>query len=138
VPVIVVGLQSVNTNSAVRQPHAREYEYEHEHEHEQEEDDDLFGYQNTGVEDMSGMDAESLEHDATGGRPGTPHGRPWRSRAADALRGLRPGRRTDGSRGSGAEGNGSTTFFIYVIGGAYSYLSSNFTSLMDTFRLLFD
>lgn len=44
-------------------------------------------------------------------------GRSWQSRAATALRNLRPGRRNNSSGPQSADGSGSRTFLIYVIGG---------------------
>ncbi|KAI0768971.1 hypothetical protein BD413DRAFT_558742 [Trametes elegans] len=46
-------------------------------------------------------------------------GRTWQSRAASALRNLRPGRRGGPGGQQAAEGTGSRTFLIYVIGGYY-------------------
>ncbi|TCD62345.1 hypothetical protein EIP91_007043 [Steccherinum ochraceum] len=106
VPVIVVGLQSVDTA-----PDRADFEdgplmpHDDLHRHDDPYDTEDFGVP---------------PHDiATGGRPATPRGRTWQSRAANALRGLRPGRR-NGSRGRRAnEAAGSRTFLIYVIGGYY-------------------
>ncbi|KAG2130669.1 uncharacterized protein EDB93DRAFT_1094780 [Suillus bovinus] len=46
-------------------------------------------------------------------------GRSWQSRAADAIRNLRPGRRAAVARQTASEPPGSRTFLIYVIGGYY-------------------
>ncbi|PCH43073.1 hypothetical protein WOLCODRAFT_153130 [Wolfiporia cocos MD-104 SS10] len=46
-------------------------------------------------------------------------GRPWRSRAADALRPLLPGRRSGSHNRQLTDANGARTFLIYVIGGYY-------------------
>lgn len=100
VPIIVVGLQSVNMDRAQRESTGG------------------------GEHDMGAgeppLDADSLDDRATpfeggSGRPGTPRGRTWGSRAASAFRGLRPARR--GTDPRAADGAGSRTFLIYVIGG---------------------
>ncbi|KAF8073474.1 hypothetical protein FPV67DRAFT_749065 [Lyophyllum atratum] len=96
VPVIVVGVQSVNTNWNLRPPTD---------------------------EDMEGADdvpETPLEGDAAGmGQPRTRggRGRGWHSRAAEAIRNLRPGRRNRNA--TPPNGPGSRTFLIYVIGGYY-------------------
>ncbi|PCH44024.1 hypothetical protein WOLCODRAFT_154069 [Wolfiporia cocos MD-104 SS10] len=46
-------------------------------------------------------------------------GRPWHSRAADALRPLLPGRRSGSHNRQSTDANGARTFLIYVIGGYY-------------------
>jgi hypothetical protein len=86
----------------------------------------------------AGQDSDQAQQDdnPTEAAPDSPHNRErrWSSRAADALRGLRPvtgpgsgsgSTRREASSSSGTEGpirgnddgHGSTTFFIYVIGG---------------------
>lgn len=111
VPVIVVGLQSVNMNR--RRDHTPAFG-EHE---------DVFGTDHNhfnpdspilGDDDMN-FDGLSSDGDASG-RPDTPRGRTWHSRAANAFRNLRPGRRGARAREAG-DGPGSRTFLIYVIGG---------------------
>ncbi|CAL1713443.1 unnamed protein product [Somion occarium] len=97
VPVIVVGLQSVDTG------------------HDREHDDDWPAHEAT-RNTASTDDGPSLS--APGARPPTPRGRTWQSRAANALRTLRPGRR-NGSTRRAADVTGSRTFLIYVIGGYY-------------------
>ncbi|KAH9947616.1 hypothetical protein B0H21DRAFT_325550 [Amylocystis lapponica] len=103
VPVIVVGLQSVDMTRP------------HDHDH----DDPMMA-----PDDMRGSESGSSDeqHGAADGHLGTSppaRGRTWQSRAANALRTLRPGRR-GGSRGrQSGEGTGSRTFLIYVIGGYY-------------------
>ncbi|GLB45538.1 putative RING-like zinc finger [Lyophyllum shimeji] len=95
VPVIVVGVQSVNANWQSQPP--------------MEEDQD-------GTDEAASAPAEG---DAMGtsqprirGR-----GRGWHSRAAEAIRSLRPGRRNRNA--APANTPGSRTFLIYVIGGYY-------------------
>ncbi|THH19215.1 hypothetical protein EW146_g1908 [Bondarzewia mesenterica] len=108
VPVIVVGLQSVNSTGRDAYTLARTHT-----------PDETHGGANDNATE-GGVDADDVDDDMADGRPGTPRGRPWRSRAANAFRGLRPGRRDDAPAVTRAgEGNGSTTFFIYVIGGYY-------------------
>ncbi|TBU27067.1 hypothetical protein BD311DRAFT_666225 [Dichomitus squalens] len=55
----------------------------------------------------------------------TTRGRSWQSRAATALRNLRPGRRNNSGGGRSADGAGSRTFLIYVIGGDIGYYPPN-------------
>ena len=117
VPVIVVGLQSVNMDE-----HGAAATFgEHDH-----DDDDIFGNVNTaGDSQTDGTDVNiggtwpaDSEDDAIGfthTRPGTQPNRSWHSRAASALRNLRPGRRAP--RSTENDGAGSRTFLIYVIGG---------------------
>ncbi|KAI0689416.1 hypothetical protein C8T65DRAFT_746191 [Cerioporus squamosus] len=119
VPVIVVGLQSVDMGQV------------HGHAHPPESDAalpdsrDAHNDRRTRPASASFDDAQRqplfsppLEGSSSGAS--TPRGRgSWQSRAATALRNLRPGRR-NGSRGRrAAEGTGSRTFLIYVIGGYY-------------------
>lgn len=96
VPVIVVGLQSVDVI-------------------DQDELEDDAPHTHAGPSlpaDLAGPPEDGAS------RPTTPRGRRWPSRAANALRTWRPGRR--GSRaGRNADGSGSRTFLIYVIGGMY-------------------
>ncbi|ETW82104.1 hypothetical protein HETIRDRAFT_440169 [Heterobasidion irregulare TC 32-1] len=101
VPVILVGLQSVIGRSTPEQ---------NAYLHGDAPDGDSAG-------DDGGVDSEYGDDERSVG--GAPRGRPWRSRAADAFRGLRPGRRGEAANGPQAGETGSTTFFIYVIGGYY-------------------
>jgi len=74
-----------------------------------------------------------------GGAGAQPHGRTWHSRAANAFRNLRPGRRA--SRTAQAnEGLGSRTFLIYVIGGYYPPDHSIITgaNTLDSFEALWE
>ncbi|KAI0061761.1 hypothetical protein BV25DRAFT_1826496 [Artomyces pyxidatus] len=121
VPVIVVGLQSVNANNANTANTARRGASEND---DQAPEEDTSATTNTAptddIEDddeleLNELDTENMPADGQGN---TATGRPWHTRAADRLRGLRPGRRADATPRP-AEGNGSTTFFIYVIGGYY-------------------
>ncbi|GJE91812.1 hypothetical protein PsYK624_079630 [Phanerochaete sordida] len=93
VPVIVVGLQSVDVIDA-----------------DEPEDDPLH------AQPRPGSPMDQAPEDPL--RPTTPRGRRWPSRAANALRTWRPGRRGSRTRRN-ADGSGSRTFLIYVIGGYY-------------------
>jgi hypothetical protein len=107
IPVIVVGLQSVNVNRG--QPRTGDH-------------DDLFGDEadtnGGGVED----DAEHnpfphpFDNEAT---QRAQRERRWHSRAADAIRNLRPGRRGASRETQPGDAAGSRTFLIYVIGGRF-------------------
>ncbi|EKM49628.1 uncharacterized protein PHACADRAFT_166995 [Phanerochaete carnosa HHB-10118-sp] len=96
VPVIVVGLQSVD----VVESDEPEDEATHIH-----------------PRPSSPTDQAAPAEDGSS-RPTTPRGRRWPSRAANALRTWRPGRRGSQARRN-ADGSGSRTFLIYVIGGYY-------------------
>lgn len=91
VPVIVVGLQSVDVVDA----------------DEPEDEAPSMAPRPSSPTDQPPEDAS---------RPTTPRGRRWPSRAANALRTWRPGRRGSRARRN-ADGTGSRTFLIYVIGG---------------------
>jgi hypothetical protein len=137
VPVIVVGLQSVHG-----------YGHTHGHRHTDGRDEHpppplppppppppapaMQQQQDAGQDsDQAQQDDIPIETAADSPHTGNRERR-WSSRAADALRGLRPvngsgsgSTRREGSGSSGTEGpirgnddgHGSTTFFIYVIGG---------------------
>lgn len=101
VPVIIVGLQSVSVD-----PQRPE---------QSEEGDGLFArpdHRGDGV-----LPPEAWGHDGDGEH--TMRGRPWHTRAADALRNLRPGRRNGPSATNANDRAASRTFLIYVIGGYY-------------------
>ncbi|KIM78467.1 hypothetical protein PILCRDRAFT_824363 [Piloderma croceum F 1598] len=108
VPVIVVGLQSVNMDR--RREQAPPF------------GDGTFGANHNEPEpsvladdlNFGGM----LDDADPGAFPGSPRARPWHSRAASAFRNLRPGRRTTHATHTNG-GPGSRTFLIYVIGGYY-------------------
>jgi len=102
VPVIIVGLQSVNVD-----PRRSE---------QSEEDDGLFARPDHRG-DGSVIPPEAWGHGEDGDQ--TVRGRPWHTRAADALRNLRPGRRNGPSTANAADRAASRTFLIYVIGGYY-------------------
>ncbi|KAI0350339.1 hypothetical protein OH77DRAFT_1489199 [Trametes cingulata] len=110
VPVIVVGLQSVEMG----QVHGHGHTHAHrDHETPPPDTDDW----TTARPDDEYRSTPQQTADHAGDT--TPRGRSWQSRAATALRNLRPGRR-NASRGQQAtEGAGSRTFLIYVIGGYY-------------------
>ena len=140
VPVIVVGLQSVNSDWRPDMPQP------------DETDMDVFGHHHGGDAEVGGSDGhgifddddfdgfgnlqhppELLPDEAAGtgagrgrgigaGREGRPRG--WQSRAANAIRNLRPGRRPvpPGTQHS-VTTPGSRTFLIYVIGGLYFLLA---------------
>lgn len=117
VPVIVVGLQSVDMGQA------------HGHAHPPESDaaqSDLRDIDRDGRHASASSFDESqyapLDSSASSGAA-TPRGRgSWQSRAASALRNLRPGRRGGSGTNRAAEGTGSRTFLIYVIGGEFLQL----------------
>lgn len=122
VPVIVVGLQSVNMGH--RRDHAPSLG----------DDDDVLAAEHN--EPDSPEMADDLNFDGLlgdSGRPGTPRGRAWHSRAADAFRNLRPGRRASQIPHM-HEGLGSRTFLIYVIGGEYKCVFTRLWSFL-TLRL---
>ena len=101
VPVIIVGLQSVNVDSQrPEQP---------------EEGEGLFArpdHRGDGV-----LPPEAWGHGEDGEQ--AMRGRPWHTRAADALRNLRPGRRNGPLTTNANDRATSRTFLIYVIGGYY-------------------
>ncbi|KAL0578558.1 hypothetical protein V5O48_003408 [Marasmius crinis-equi] len=75
------------------------------------------------------------------------HHRRWPSRAAEALRNLRPGRRPQPRPGAGLlppdmlDGPGSRTFLIYVIGGYYPpdhHIVTGDPDTLDSFEALLD
>ncbi|KAI0671037.1 hypothetical protein C8Q78DRAFT_973629 [Trametes maxima] len=132
VPVIVVGLQSVEMGQVHghgpahahgphhNHTHARDHTHSH-HRHpsraHRQETDGAPPYDDVPVPFDDGGRGPGSGPSADSDAPA--RGRSWQSRAATALRNLRPGRR-NGSRGQqAAEGSGSRTFLIYVIGGYY-------------------
>jgi hypothetical protein len=147
VPVIVVGLQSVHG-----------YGHTHGHRHTDGRDEHSPPLPPPPVppahqqqqEDAGSDNDQALQDDAPGESADLSRNRErrWSSRAAEALRGLRPvsgpgsgsgSTRREGSGSTGTEGpptrgsddgHGSTTFFIYVIGGTKS--SSPFAEIMLT------
>ncbi|OSD02415.1 hypothetical protein PYCCODRAFT_1367403 [Trametes coccinea BRFM310] len=115
VPVIVVGLQSVEMGQV--HGHAQP---PHQHHHEPEPTpsfDSRSANASTGSLDEGRRSSSTISADQSGDT--TPRGRSWQSRAATALRNLRPGRRNGSSNRQTTEGTGSRTFLIYVIGGYY-------------------
>ncbi|KAI9064647.1 hypothetical protein FKP32DRAFT_1625454 [Trametes sanguinea] len=116
VPVIVVGLQSVEMGQVhghAQPPHQRHHEPE-----PTPSFDSRSANASTGSLDEGRRSSSTISADQSAGDT-TPRGRSWQSRAATALRNLRPGRRNGSSNGQAAEGTGSRTFLIYVIGGYY-------------------
>ena len=107
VPVIVVGLQSVNTTTIIQQHQGTTDDGESSSDGEGEEDGDTEGSTSNGRHGEQGRNT-------TAGR-----GRPWHTRAADAIRNLRPGRRHRAVPAAVLPGR---TFLIYVIGGTHSAL----------------
>ena len=105
VPVIVVGLQSVDVVD-----------------HDEPEDEPGVANPSHAGPSTIPSDAASQDGFPNPGRPTTPRGRTWQSRAANALRTWRPGRRGSRTRRN-TEGTGSRTFLIYVIGGGSSLVS---------------
>lgn len=111
VPVIIVGLQSVDPGWRPGMPTRN----------------DLSG-QNPGENDVGEEDVVTASDNVIGvgtGEASRGRDRPrrWQSRAADAIRNLRSGRRNSGSGSTVSQTfstpNGSRTFLIYVIGGYY-------------------
>ncbi|CAA7266042.1 unnamed protein product [Cyclocybe aegerita] len=137
VPVIVVGLQSVNSEWPPDVPPTQGTD----------EGIDFFGQppasgSDAGVDPIDGEemdesdpwgvgDAQAMGMGAGAEGAGRANGRPrgWQSRAANAIRNLRPGGRRNAEAGAGGLHNptqmpslaapGSRTFLIYVIGGYY-------------------
>lgn len=109
VPVIVVGLQSVDISDQ-----------------DEPEDEPAVAHHAHAGPSTPLSDGASQDGAPTAGRPSTPRGRTWPSRAANALRTWRPGRRGSGTRRN-AEGTGSRTFLIYVIGGMHLYYCDFFS-----------
>ncbi|KAI0754665.1 hypothetical protein C8Q80DRAFT_1094074 [Daedaleopsis nitida] len=110
VPVIVVGLQSVEMGQV------------HGHAHLPEPDvaplDSYDAERRAASFDEGRRGAPPMDGPSTGAA--APRGRgSWQSRAATALRNLRPGRRNGSRERRAAESTGSRTFLIYVIGGEY-------------------
>jgi type II secretory pathway pseudopilin PulG len=144
VPVIVVGLQSVHG-----------YGHAHGHRHTEGRDEQHLlqqaqqqAQQQRQQQQDARQDHDHAVQDDTPGQPAeTPRDREgerrWSTRAADALRGLQPvhgsgptSREGSGPSGSevgdtraGDDGHGSTTFFIYVIGGKSQTISFCFVVL---------
>ncbi|KAF8843245.1 hypothetical protein BDN67DRAFT_1001060 [Paxillus ammoniavirescens] len=143
VPVIVVGLQSVNMDRQPHTPHPHAHHHHHHHHRHHHQQDDA---QPTGDEDGEGMDFDGFGHPMSmpmhipeppefHDHPHHSHpsrqqqqqegqqqsrGRTWQTRAANAFRNLRPSRRNMGAASpQPADTPGSRTFLIYVIGGYY-------------------
>ena len=129
VPVIVVGLQSV---------HGYGHAHAHGHRHAEGRDEHLLQQlqQQAQTQQDAGQDhdhpvLDDSPEQAADTLRDRERERRWSTRAADTFRGLRPvhgpgstGREGSGSSGSeggdaraSEDGHGSTTFFIYVIGG---------------------
>jgi hypothetical protein len=141
VPVIVVGLQSVHG-------------YGHTHGHRPTEGRDEHLLQQLQQQAQQQQDAgQDHDHPILDDSPGQAaetsrdreRERRWSTRAADTFRGLRPvhgsgstnreGSGSSGSEGGDAraseDGHGSTTFFIYVIGGKSQTICLCFVMLVD-------
>ena len=115
VPVIVVGLQSVNTGwPAV--PTVEDNLGDPEPLGEQDD----YGREDHVTEGIPPTPGARTDGSEATGRPPPSRGRGWHSRAAEALRNLRPGRRTRTAPAQTAAG--SRTFLIYVIGGWYLHI----------------
>lgn len=111
VPVIVVGLQSVTANW--QQPHMEDTDHA---------DPFMGNEEEVGEEGDASLNSNNTNRaEASDGtrRATASRGRAWHSRAADALRNLRPGRRNRTTPAPAAPG--SRTFLIYVIGGQSQY-----------------
>jgi hypothetical protein len=140
VPVIVVGLQSVNSDWRPDMPPPDENDmdvFAHHHGvggaeggagHEVLDDDDDFdGFGNSQDHPELPPDEAAGTGAGRGRGLGAGHGGRtggWQSRAANAIRNLRPGRRPapPGTQHS-VTAPGSRTFLIYVIGGLYFLLA---------------
>ena len=116
VPVIVVGLQSVNTDR------------QHPHMPQPHTDEDGEGMDFDGLEQAMSMplhvpEPAEFRHHTTQQEQNSQQparGRTWHSRAANAIRNLRPLRRNaDTTSPQPQETPGARTFLIYVIGGMY-------------------
>lgn len=127
IPVIVVGLQSVHAERQSPMPPHPPHHL-HPHVHHQPPD---FADERPTEGDMMDLDFGN-ESGMSSPTPAPPapsefppedtrqsRGRSWQSRAADAIRNLRPGRRAAVARQTASEPPGSRTFLIYVIGGYY-------------------
>ncbi|KAK0451408.1 uncharacterized protein EV420DRAFT_1560824 [Desarmillaria tabescens] len=142
VPVIVVGLQSVHMNwrhNAQAPPTPAEPV--------DPADLDVFQQQTDTNENDVRMPEGGVEglNMGAGGPPlpsDAARGRRWHARAANALRNLRPGRRTHvHGLASDVDATGSRTFLIYVIGGYYPPDHSIVTgepNNFDSFEALLD
>ncbi|KAH9849501.1 hypothetical protein C2E23DRAFT_839487 [Lenzites betulinus] len=122
VPVIVVGLQSVEMGQVQghaqgHAPHQQHHNHPHHHEPEDAPLHEADDWASGRLDDSSFRSGGASSVDQVG--DGTSRGRSWQSRAANALRNLRPGRRTAQGGQQAAESTGSRTFLIYVIGGYY-------------------
>jgi hypothetical protein len=139
VPVIVVGLQSVHG-----------YGHAHGHRHTEGRDEHLLQQLQQQAQQDAGQDHDHPVLDDSPGQVAEAsrdreRERRWSTRAADTLRGLRPvhgsgstnreGSGSSGSEGGDArasdDGHGSTTFFIYVIGGKSQTIWLCFVMLVD-------
>jgi len=109
VPVIVVGLQSVDMNRNNDTAHAHG-----QADAAQTHDDTL----SSESDSRSSGEWRDSPTPGAGAGQSQPRGRTWQSRAANALRGLRPGRRSSRNR-QNRDTTGARTFLIYVIGGYY-------------------
>ena len=128
VPVIVVGLQSVNMDR--QPPHTP---HPHTNHTPAIDDEDGEGIDFDGLEQPMSMplhipepagfrhhssSPNTTQQEQGGQQPA--RGRTWQSRAANAIRNLRPSRRNaDTTSPQPQETPGSRTFLIYVIGGTY-------------------
>ncbi|KAI0325052.1 hypothetical protein GY45DRAFT_1375060 [Cubamyces sp. BRFM 1775] len=122
VPVIVVGLQSVEMGQV--HGHAHPHDHHHHDLHEdsasslgtRDSDSRTGGTLDEGRRSSSTISADNSNSNSNNAGDATPRGRSWQSRAATALRNLRPGRRNGSRTRQTTEGAGSRTFLIYVIG----------------------
>lgn len=116
VPVIVVGLQSVDMNRNNEAAHTNA----NGHADSGQAQDDARSSESEPR--SSGEWRDSPTPGASAGQSQS-RGRSWQSRAASALRGLRPGRRASRNR-QNRDAAGARTFLIYVIGGVCMTCSS--------------
>ncbi|KAG1777204.1 hypothetical protein EV702DRAFT_970122 [Suillus placidus] len=125
IPVIVVGLQSVHA--------------EHERPTEGDMMDLDFGSE-SGMSPPTPAPTAPPEFPPEDTRQS--RGRSWQSRAADAIRNLRPGRRAAVARQTALEPPGSRTFLIYVIGVVSGYYPPDHQIItggnLDSFEALWE
>ena len=141
VPVIVVGLQSVNSEWRPDMPPPDENEmdvFNHHHDgvgggevgdgvggdggHEIFDDEEFDGFSNMQHGELGSDEVPDTGAGRGRGLGAGQRGRTggWQSRAANAIRNLRPGRRpTQADTQHSVSMPGSRTFLIYVIGGVY-------------------
>ncbi|KAF9468743.1 hypothetical protein BDZ94DRAFT_1294288 [Collybia nuda] len=130
IPVIVVGLQSVNTS------------WQQRGQNDDNESIDMLGDggdSEAGDDDLNDDGTPNFNNRSGTEGAGRNRGRAWHSRAAEAIRNLRHGRRTRTAPTTTLPG--SRTFLIYVIGGYYPPNHSIVTggpNSLDSFEALLE